>query len=137
MARSGVENIVRMVLAGAGGDYQVTSVYSLFDNANDALKNQAASRRLLGNLRALYSELCLTVHSAHEDHLALRIPFEKAFSYDEKQFALTIAFLSRASSNINQLLFSYFSDKLHNLEHKNRDFILDSLPKSLKRTIQD
>lgn len=72
MARSGIENIVRTIVAEKNGDYKVKSIHSLFDNANDVLRDSSNSQNLIQNLRNLYGDLCLTVHSAHEDHLALR-----------------------------------------------------------------
>jgi hypothetical protein len=136
MTRSGIENIVRAVVSSLGGDYQVKSVYTLFDSAIALLSDKPIPRRLVCDLRVIYGELCLTVHSAHQDHVALRIPFEQAFSYEDKQFNLTVDFLSRSSSLINKLMFSVFTELLHSLEHKNRDFVLDSLPKWLKRAVQ-
>lgn len=135
MLRSGIENVIRMIVANSGGDYKVSLVHSLFDGANEASKDDVASKKIIGNLRSIYRELCLTVHSAHDEHLALRIPFEQAFSYNENQYLLTVSFLLRATSSVNQVFFSYFSDMLHKLEHKNRDFVLDSLPRSLKRAV--
>jgi hypothetical protein len=136
MARSGIENMVRVAVAHANGDYAVKSVYSLFDNADDAFKNDPITKPIISRLKALYGELCLTVHSAHEDHVALRIPFEKVFAFDEGQYLMTVGLLARTASGLNQLLYSLFSGSLQKLTHKNRDFVLDSLPKTLKRNVQ-
>jgi hypothetical protein len=114
----------------------VKSVYTLFDNANAALKDDPIAKTIIGRLRTLYGELCLTVHSAHEDHVALRIPFKRVFAYDEDQHQFTLGLLGRTVSGLNQVLYARFSEKLQKLAHKNRDFLLDSLPKSLKRNIQ-
>lgn len=136
MARSAIENIIRVIVAEAGGDYDVNSVYSLFDGANAVLFDDKIAKPLVTRLRTLYGELCLTVHSAHEDHVALRIPFEKVFSYDEEQYQLTVGLLCRTASGLNQLLYARFFQKLGTLAHKNHDFVLDSLPKMLKRSVQ-
>lgn len=136
MARSSIENIVRVAVADAGGDHEVKSVYTLFDNAKATLNDDQIAKAIMVRLKVLYGELCLTVHSAHEDHVALRIPFEQVFSYDEERYFMTLSFLARTASGLNQLLYSRFSRKLQMLPHKNRDFLLDTLPKSLKRDVQ-
>ncbi len=136
MARSAIENIVRVVVADKGGDYQVKSVYALFDNATGILAGDATALAVLAKLKTLYSELCLSVHSAHPDHVALRVPFEKVFAYDEDQSLMTIKLLRLVALGLNQLLYARFSIKLSKITHKNRDTVLDSLPKAIKRAVQ-
>jgi len=136
MARSSIENAVRVIVADAGGDHKVKSVHSLFDIAKENLDDDIITKSLISNLKSIYGELCLTVHSAHKDHIALRIPFEEVFSYDSSQYEMTIDLLRRTSSAINQALYGRFSSKLSRIGHKNRDFLLDSLPKRLKRNVQ-
>jgi hypothetical protein len=135
MARSAIENIVRVIVADAGGDYKTKSVHALFDNAKALLADNLIELPIIHRMIALYGELCLTVHSGHQDHLALRIPFEKVFAYDDEQNTMTLEFLHRTATAMNQLLYSRFSQKLQAIPHKNRDFVLDSLPKTLKRNV--
>jgi hypothetical protein len=136
MARSAIENAVRVVVANAGADYGVKSVYVLFSHANDALTAEPIAKSIIAKLKTYYGKLCLTVHSAHEDHVALRIPFEKVFAFDEDQHELTLDLLSKTAAGINQLLYASFHAKLAKIEHKNRDYVLDSLPRALKRDVQ-
>lgn len=136
MARSAIENLVRVVVAGAGGDFEVKSVYILFDNAKAVLNCDPTAKGLLAKLKALYAELCLTAHSAHKDHVALRIPFELVFAHDQDQCLMTIDVLKRVASNLNQILYARFFDRLPGITHKNRDVLLDSLPRALKRAVQ-
>lgn len=136
LARSAIENITRVVVASKGGDYEVKSVYTLFDIAKDILEEDLLAVKILASLKVIYGELCLSVHSAHKDHVALRIPFEEVFAHDDTQSAMTVSVLRRAAASINQLLYVRFSNMLSTIPHKNRDALLDSLPKSVKRAVQ-
>lgn len=135
MARSAVENVIRVAVAHQEKDYKVKSVYALFDLALASHTGAPQSLAIIKQLKQLYGELCLTVHSAKEEHLALAVPFEQLLSFDQSQYDLTIEFLKRTASLLNQLIFSLFWQSLHAADHRNRDFVLDATPRALKKVL--
>jgi hypothetical protein len=133
MARSGVENFIRVAVAHRDGNYKARSVYELFDEARFLFGDSKEALSDILELQRCYGLLCLTVHSAAEDHLSLSVSFESQIEFDKTQFDLTVGLLEDCCGAINRLLFCLFSKNLYEADHRNRDLVLDTLPRLLKR----
>jgi len=138
MARSSIENVVRVSVAHRNGDYKVKSVYNLFDIALGLYKNSEQSHRILQQLHQEYGDLCRTVHSAEDKYLSLSIPFEEILKFDDEKFEMSVQSLTKSSSLINQFIFTIFERHMRQCEdHRSRDLILDSIPNDLKCAIRN
>jgi len=132
--RSACENYCRFIYMSHGtSPNNEKSTYEVIASAqatSDAFPNM---RLEVDKIADAYGELCLTVHSATVDYMALKIPFAELSQFDPALFGSNLRMCLRVASSINSSLFGLWHQELHRLDHGANDFIRDSLPPSFKK----
>lgn len=132
--RSSAENFARFLTISENSLVQNDkSTYELLDAARLASDKYPGMRAEMEKVCSIYSELCLTVHSAKPDYMALKIPFNELTIFDPALFGSNLHIFLRLVSALNKSMFFYWGSKLSVLSHVNADIVRDALPASIKR----
>lgn len=130
--RSGIENALRVKIAGSGCDVAtITTVPDLVSTAKACAQTEAQSVRL-GSLYAIYGELCRTVHSAAIDYMALRVPFERISQFDATEAQSNLNLLADVLKHLNEVFYIDFHQHLKLIEYRNADLIRDAIEAKVK-----
>lgn len=133
--RSAVENFVKFTLLSSGQVVDTKSTYELNDRfraifSADSVAIRANSVRVL----EIYTRLCGYVHSASPDFMSLSISFEEMLAPDEVKSVEVFDVARELSKMFSGLMLKLigFPKDLH---HRHSDYVLDRLPRTLKRAI--
>lgn len=132
--RSAVENFVKFVILNSGADISDTkSTYEL----NDRFRLIFATRPVVvryhvGNLLRIYSDLCMYVHSASPDFMNIDVAYRELLSPNPEKYKSALAVAENISKSMSAIILSVVGSP-SNLHHKQVDYILDRLPRTLKR----
>jgi hypothetical protein len=130
--RSGIENALRVKIAGSGHDIAtINNVPDLVHAAKACAQTDAQSARL-GSLYGMYGELCQTVHSAAIDYMALRVPFERISQFDAAEAQKNLEILGDVLRYINEIFYVDFQKYLYLIEYRNADLIRDAIEAKVK-----
>lgn len=133
-ARSGIENLVRFILLHREVDaMSITSVYSLFDEANKTYEDDSEQKKRIGKLRTTYKDLCKTVHSSSSDYMNLEVPFNTMLTFNEGKFSENRDIVTYICKVAGELLFVEFANLVQSSHYKHNDILSESVSKSVRR----
>lgn len=134
--RSSIENAVRLTCLASGVDVKdIATVPQLFSEARGLNRFDGLSTSIVNKLYMHYADLCNFVHSSSPDYMSLKIPFKEMSRADDSRANDTIIHIESTFFLLSQLFFVFFSPSIKSLDHKASDFLLDSLPKSIKKQV--
>lgn len=137
-ARSAIENLVRFLLLHRGVDaMSITSVYGLFDKANEIFSPEAKQLRRIGDLRGIYRELCKTVHSSSADYMNLDVPFNTMLTFNKNKFAENRDIVRDSCKTTGELLFIEFNGLVQIAHHTQKDILSDSVSSSVRKEARE
>lgn len=137
-ARSALENLLRLLLLNKGVDaLTITSVFTLFDEANIAFSSSPSQKERIGRLRQIYQELCKTVHSSSVDYMNLEVPFNTMLQFDQDKFLGNIDIIRECSRVFGELLFVEFSQLVRTSHHTHRDLLSDSVSRIVRKEVSE
>jgi hypothetical protein len=134
--RSSVENFVKFSLAQQGIPIDDTkSTYELNERFKLAFSaDPPPVKYFSGTVLTIYSDLCQYVHSANINFMNQSVAFAQMLRVDSDKAADGIGRLHLSCRAFSAVLL-----RLHGapsrIHHRHRDFILDRLPRSLKRAV--
>ena len=132
--RGAIENSIRAITAAAGVDIlTITSVYALVDHCRRDWATTPKRLETLNNLYGIYTELCNTVHSTSVGYMALRVPFEKIFEYEEAIERSNASVMNNTMKLIGDAFYLTFHASLEGLDYRNADYIRDTVEAVVKR----
>ncbi|WP_162559750.1 hypothetical protein [Methylobacterium radiodurans] len=138
MLRSAIENMLRTVAHEQGflasGTKFTYELITLVRSSKLGAEG-APAKADLNHLIQAYSHLCSYAHAAEEGKLALRVPLESVSRFEEAEHESLSAEIKAVAQRMNRIMFVMYAEKLRPLHHSHKDFVLDSLPKSLKAAI--
>lgn len=133
--RSAVENFFRFICLAQGEPIaQIKNTYDLIKAAKRITK--ATNPEILPfveQIATAYGELCKHVHSATIAHMAFIDAIEDTLVYRANSFENCCEQTKISCMNAGKIVFWLRSVALKNAGHKSYDFVLDTLPKKLKR----
>lgn len=138
MLRSAIENFIRSVSA-IEDNSQLTekSVYKVFDKANNItiFKSSDTINKAYQNLHSKYIELCKDTHTASLSNMEQITSLADYPKYMEEKSNLTREIFIVVVKDMLIILCLCFNGLYHKIHHRNKDNILNSLPKSCKSLI--
>lgn len=130
--RSSIENVYRVVASEAGEDLAaLDSVPSLVDKAKAVSKTPNQKKRI-GDLYAIYGDLCQTVHSVSPEYMSLKVPFEALVRRSKVEESRNFGIIESAFKLINDVLFIELAHYLHLIDYKNADLLRDAIEAVVK-----
>ena len=137
-ARSSVENFVRFFLTYHEiGSVERMAARDMFECALGLAGLSADTVDRLGHLRVQYRELSVFLHNTTQEILSLRVAFGDIAKYDDEIFLESLNLFRQACLSMNCVLFFYFHDGIHRVGSENADFIRDTMPKALKKLVNE
>lgn len=134
--RSALENSWRFVLDANGvNSREYDTVTGLVSEARGRNLYSGISTKYVNKGYDLYKDLCQAVHSSKADYLNKDIPFRSLTGYSKKIANQNLKKCESVFSNVLTLLFIAKPDVIKALESKERDFILDGIPRDVKRAV--
>ncbi|HMB09591.1 hypothetical protein [Saliniramus sp.] len=134
LARSSIENFLRATLIHKSVNvFEIKSVFELFSSSKNMFCQDQDFLRLTAEIESLYASLCKTVHSTKFDYMSQVTSFENFSKFKISYANSDISTLRKLSSSINKSLFIIFRYNINEMNYKNSDIILDSIPRSMKR----
>jgi len=138
MLRSAIENFVRAI-SSLNDEKQLkeTSVYVLFDNAGDSIIFNSSSivKNSFKALHSKYKELCKDTHTAtakNMENITSLVDYPK---YMEGKSASTKDIFISIVKDILVILCISFNELYHKMHHRNKENILNSLPKATRQAV--
>jgi hypothetical protein len=132
--RSACENYCRFLYLSYGTAPQnEKSTYEVIAAAQATADKFPNVRTEIDKIAEAYGELCLTVHSAALDYMALKIPFAELSQFESNLFGSNLRMCLKISSSMNKSLFGLWHQELHKLDHGASDFVRDSISTSYKK----
>lgn len=138
MLRSAIENFIRSISA-IEDDSQLTekSVYKVFDKANSiaTFKSSDTINKAYHDLHSKYVELCQDTHTAslsNMEHITSLADYPK---YAEEKSNLTREIFITIVKDMLIILCLCFNSLYHKMHRRNKENILNSLPKFCKSLI--
>lgn len=138
--RSGIENFVRCL-----GIYEnhpvleITSAYDLFAFVRKigiVTLNKELTKKF-DELHSCYIDLCAFVHTIDEDFMSMITSVGGLPKFSDSDATVFKNHFYKISNSLNSFLFVCFHDELKKMHHQDYDLILDSLPASIKRLLQN
>lgn len=135
MLRSAIENFVRSI--SAIGDRELlkeTSVYSLFEKAgkSEIFTSSENINNSYKNLHSKYKELCRDTHTSSSENMENITSLIDYPKYDEEKSKSTGALFVSTAKSILVILCLIFNELFHNMHYKNKENILEAIPRSIR-----
>jgi hypothetical protein len=139
MCRSAAENVFRSCFTlQAKKAPSFSTVHELISETRTTTnaKNKILMAEI-NQLAKLYAKLCDYVHSSSKAHMALKIPFAEIIKFSRPDYLDCLGDIRLLSECTNKILFWLQEEKLRPIDHRHRDYILDTTPPTLKRAASE
>lgn len=134
--RSAIENALRFLVQNNGKSAAtLTSVPDLVSEARSLNLFEGSSTKLVNEAYALYQDLCEAVHSSNPKYLSDDVPFRKLTSFVSEKSQVNLQKCESAFGLLMRILFISDPKAVAALDHKHSDFVLDNIPRSLKKAV--
>lgn len=138
MLRVGIENFIRAI--GGSEDASLLaerSAYTLFEKAKvlNIFTTSLVIKNTFNQLHSDYKILCKDTHTDNAANMDLLSSLAGLPVFKKEKAASTKLILVRVSKNINILFCMIFNDFYHKMHHRNRENVLNSIPKKVKPNV--
>lgn len=131
--RSGIENFVKSILIFNKIPINDTkSLYEINDRFRNIFSNSPKSiSNLSDSIINQYSYLCKYVHSAGQDFMNLTVAYADMLKNSDEKTHLSIKAMQLLCKSSNGILLISMGSP-EGIHHRNKDYILDRIPRSVK-----
>jgi len=113
----------------------VSTVFTIA--AKTANFSNTPNKNLLSNLRTFYTSLCSDVHTATKANMSHISSLDHFPAFSTPEATASCDAFVKITASILTLLSIMHNEKFHQMHHRNKKLILESIPGSMRKTVQN